>query len=250
MSGRSGGLRMGAQQEDPKALHATGALRPRVSCGGRLIYDAAHNVKERGGDIIFGPSFPTALAPEIVVPPQRIVIVGCSGSGKSTLARKLGLRLGLPVLHLDVLHYLPEWKSGSLAEFRARVLEAHRGDAWISEGNFASSTFDIRLPRAQAVIVLERSRWLCLRRVIWRAVMERRDRSDLPLGCPEQLDPDLLRYIWNFERFGKREIEAARLQFGPSIPVLRLSRNRHVAAFLAAAQFPVAQAITDDSVTV
>jgi hypothetical protein len=82
------------------------------------------------------------------MPPQRIVIVGCSGSGKSTLARKLGLRLGLPVVHLDVLHYLPKWKRASLAEFRARVTEAHRGEAWISEGNFASWTFDIRLPRA------------------------------------------------------------------------------------------------------
>ena len=97
--------------------------------------------------------------------PQRIVIVGCSGSGKSTLARKLGLRLGLPVVHLDVLHYLPEWKRASLADFRARITEAHRGEAWISEGNFASWTFDIRLPRAEAFIVLDRPRWLCL----WRS---------------------------------------------------------------------------------
>ena len=60
------------------------------------------------------------------MPPQRIVIVGCSGSGKSTLARKLGLLLGLPVVHLDVLHFFPGWKRASLAEFRARVTEAHR----------------------------------------------------------------------------------------------------------------------------
>ena len=191
------------------------------------------------------PSFPVSLAPEMGVPPRRIVIVGCSGSGKSTLARKLGLRLGLPVVHLDVLHYLPKWKRASLAEFRARVTEAHRGDAWISEGNFAPWTFDIRLPRAEAVIMLERPRWLCLWRVIRRAVMERRNRPDLPLDCPEQIDRDLLEYIWNFGRVGRPEIEAARLDHGPSIPVLRLSRNRQVSAFLASPQFPLAQAITD-----
>jgi adenylate kinase family enzyme len=172
------------------------------------------------------------------MPPQRIVIVGCSGSGKSTLARKLGLRLGLPVVYLDVLHYLPGWKRASLAEFRARVTEAHRGEAWISEGNFASWTFDIRLPRAESIIVLERPRWLCLWRVIRRATMERRNRADLPLGCPEQVDRDLLEYIWNFEKIGQPEIEAARLDHGPSLPVLRLSRNCEVSTFLASPQFP------------
>jgi adenylate kinase family enzyme len=165
--------------------------------------------------------------------PQRIVIVGCSGSGKSTLARKLGLRLGLPVVHLDVLHYLPGWKRASLADFRARVTEAHRGEAWISEGNFASWTFDIRLPRAEAFIVLERPRWLCLWRVFWRAAMERRNRPDLPLGCPEQIDRDLL--------------EVARHNHGPSVPVLRLGRNREVSAFLSSPQFPPAQASTAEN---
>jgi adenylate kinase family enzyme len=183
--------------------------------------------------------------------PQRIVIVGCSGSGKSTLARKLGLRLGLPVVHLDVLHYLPGWKRASLADFRARVTEAHRGEAWISEGNFASWTFDIRLPRAEAFIVLERPRWLCFWRVFWRvfwrAAMERRNRPDLPLGCPEQIDRDLLEYIWNFGKIGRREIEMARLDHGPSVPVLRLGRNREVSAFLSSPQFPPAQASTADN---
>ena len=172
------------------------------------------------------------------MPPQRIVIVGCSGSGKSILARKLGSRLELPVVHLDVLHYLPGWKRASLAEFRARVTEAHRGEAWISEGNFASWTFDIRLPRAESIIVLERPRWLCLWRVIRRAAMERRDRPDLPLGCPEQVDRDLLGYIWNFGKIGRPEIEAARLDHGPSIPVLRLSRNSEVSTFLASPWSP------------
>jgi hypothetical protein len=97
---------------------------------------------------------------------QRIVIVGCSGSGKSTLARKLGTQLGLPVVHLDVFYYRRGWKKSTEAEFRQRVAAAHRGEAWISEGNFATSTFDIRLPRAEAIIALQRPRWHCLLRAI------------------------------------------------------------------------------------
>jgi len=173
------------------------------------------------------------------MPPQRIVVVGCSGSGKSTLARKLGQRLALPVVHLDVLHYLPGWTRASLADFRDRVTKAHQGEAWISEGNFASWTFDIRLPRAEALIALDRPRWLCLWRVFRRAAMERDNRPDLPDGCAEQIDHDLLDYIWNFRKVGGPEIEAARLEHGPLVPVLRLSRNRDVSAFLASLQFPV-----------
>jgi adenylate kinase family enzyme len=174
------------------------------------------------------------------MPPQRIVVVGCSGSGKSTLAIKLGQRLALPVVHLDVLHYLPGWRRASLADFRDRVTEAHRGEAWISEGNFASWTFDIRLPRAETLIVLARPRWLCLWRVFRRAALERGNRPDLPLGCPEQIDRDLLEYIWNFGKIGGPEIEAARFVHGPSVQVLRLSRNREVSAFLSSLQFPPA----------
>ena len=134
------------------------------------------------------------------MPPQRIVVVGCSGSGKSTLARKLGQRLALPVVHLDVLHYLPGWTRASLADFRDRVTKAHQGEAWISEGNFASWTFDIRLPRAEALVALDRPRWPCLWRVFRRAAMERDNRPDLPNGCAEQIDHDLLDYTGILER--------------------------------------------------
>jgi adenylate kinase family enzyme len=167
------------------------------------------------------------------MPPQRIVIVGCSGSGKSTLARKLARQLGLPVVHLDVLYYGPGWKKSSVTEFRTRITAAHRGEAWISEGNFASWTFEIRLPRAEAIKALERPRWLCLWRVVWRAVAERRNRPDLPLGCREQIDRDLVDFIWNYGKVGRLEMEAARFDYGPNVPMVRLNGDREIAAFLA-----------------
>ena len=92
------------------------------------------------------------------MPPQRIVIVGCSGSGKSTLARKLGLRLGLPVVHLDVLLYLPGWKRAEPRFEFERALGRRIGakKPGSTKANFASWTFDIRLARAESIIVLER----------------------------------------------------------------------------------------------
>jgi adenylate kinase family enzyme len=163
---------------------------------------------------------------------RRIVIIGCSGSGKSTLAVQLGQRLGLPLVHLDVLYWRPGWQEPDTASFRARVAAAIAGDAWISEGNFRE-TLNLRLPRADAVIILERPRWLCLVRVLWRAFSRRRG-PDLPRGCPEQFDWNLLKFIWRFDKVTWPRIEAARIAYGRDVPVIRLRRDRDIAAFLAA----------------
>ena len=168
---------------------------------------------------------------------KRLVILGCSGSGKTTLAVAVGRRLGLPVVHLDVLFWRPGWQEPDMFEFRERVEEMLAGDAWVSDGNYRS-TFDLRLPRADLVVMLERSRWLCLWRVLWRALVQRHRRPDLPAGCPERPDWDLLKYIWTFRRIALASLEAARVAFGPDVPVIRLRSNREVRAFLVS--FPAA----------
>jgi adenylate kinase family enzyme len=170
---------------------------------------------------------------------RRIVITGSCGSGKSHLARHLGQQLGLPVVHLDVLFWLPGWEKPDVAEFRARVANEHTGDAWVSDGNFAADSFDMRLRRADTVIYLDRSRWLCIFRVIWRALVERA-RPDLPRGCTERPDWELLADIWDFEKVSCPRLEAARIAHSPDVRVIRLRSDREIAAFLAnatAAQF-------------
>lgn len=46
--------------------------------------------------------------------------------------------------------------------------QAHTGEEWISDGNFALASFDIRLPRATLVIWIERSKLYCAMRAITR----------------------------------------------------------------------------------
>ena len=83
--------------------------------------------------------------------------------------------------------------------------------------------------RADVLIRLERPRWLCLCRVLWRALLQRR-RPDLPVGCLERPDAALLEFIWNFEKNARPEVEAARLAHGPNVPVIRLRSERATAA--------------------
>lgn len=42
---------------------------------------------------------------------KKIMLIGSGGAGKSTLARKLGVKLGIDVYHLDTLFWKPNWES-------------------------------------------------------------------------------------------------------------------------------------------
>jgi len=130
---------------------------------------------------------------------KRVMIVGPSGAGKSTLARQLGEILGLPVVHLDKLYWQPGWVEPPEEEFRARVLEAMRGETWVIDGNyFARGAGEERFAACDTVVHLDFPRRICLWRVFWRIVRTYgRVRPDLGEGCPEQFDREFIRWVWD-----------------------------------------------------
>ena len=168
---------------------------------------------------------------------RRIVILGTAGSGKSTLARRLSERLGLPVFHLDALNWEPGWKALPIDIFRLRLKKAISGDAWITDGNYAIHTFDLRMPRADLVIWVERPHLHCFWRVFRRAIGGQFSADEhLANGCKEKMDRrflDRLLYIANFNRVNRPRIEAARMAHGPHVPVIVLRGDREISAFLA-----------------
>ena len=100
---------------------------------------------------------------------RRIIVVGCQGSGKTSLALRLGRNLDLPVVYLDVLYWRPGWEESDKASFRVCVADAIAGEGWVVDGSFSGRVFDLNLARADTLIVIERPRWLCLRRIAWRS---------------------------------------------------------------------------------
>jgi adenylate kinase family enzyme len=164
---------------------------------------------------------------------RRIIVVGCQGSGKTSLALKLGRKLGLPVVHLDVLYWRPGWKASDKASFRVRVADAIAGEGWVVDGSFSGLAFDLTVARADTLIVIDRSRWLCLWRIAWRSAFDRGGtRPDLPDGCPEQFDGNLMREAWRYNADRRPRIEAERLKYGAEVPVVRLSNDREIEDFL------------------
>jgi adenylate kinase family enzyme len=155
---------------------------------------------------------------------SRIVVLGCAGSGKTTFARGLGERIGAPVICLDAI-WQPHWGNDDLGTFRDLMKEAHAGETWISDGNFAQVTFDIRLPRATLVIWLDRPKLFCA----WHAIARvTRPGEQHRVGNLAKV----LRFIWNFDRINRPLIEAHRIAHGPRVPVLRLQNHCAIAAFL------------------
>ena len=166
---------------------------------------------------------------------DRIVIVGCSGGGKSTLARALGARLGMPVIHLDVLFWKPGWRESEPLRFRLAVEAAVAGERWVSDGNFTGASA-MRLARADTVVWIELPMALCLWRAVWRSLSNlRRARADLAPGCPEKIDFAFYRYIWTWNRLTRPKMQRAIDRFAGGARVIRLRSNRQIAAFLAMA---------------
>jgi adenylate kinase family enzyme len=165
---------------------------------------------------------------------RRILIVGNSGGGKSTLAGRLGEKLCLPVIHLDVLYWQPGWVEADENAFRADVLTALQTPAWICDGNF-SGTWDIRMPLADTIVWVQQPRLVCLARAIWRvaAYRGRRTRPDMAQGCDEKFDLKFYRFIWTYDAKVAPRLEAALTEFGDHARVVRLRSDREIADFLA-----------------
>jgi adenylate kinase family enzyme len=126
---------------------------------------------------------------------ERVLVMGPPGSGKSTLALQLGRQLGIQVVHLDALHFLPGWIEVKPEVEEGRLREIVAGEQWIIDGNY-SRMLDIRLPRADTVILLDFPLSVCYWRVLKRWLIHRgRPRPDMAPECPEKIDLAFLQWI-------------------------------------------------------
>ncbi len=129
---------------------------------------------------------------------KKILIIGSGGSGKSTLAVRLGELLQLPVIHLDEHFWQPGWVEMPREEWKAKVAEFCSRDAWIMDGNYGG-TLEERITASDTVLFLDRSRLIC----IWRIVKRRIGwiwgrRPGMAEGCRERLGWDFLNWVWNY----------------------------------------------------
>lgn len=143
---------------------------------------------------------------------ERICILGPSNSGKSTLAVAIGKARGLPVVHLDLLHHLPDtdWEPRPAAEFEALHDAAVGGDRWVIEGNY-TRLLPQRLARATGLILLDLDTATCLYRYVRRCWFEPARVGALQ-GARDRVTLEMLHHIAVVQRRGRSRYRDAYAQ--------------------------------------
>lgn len=160
------------------------------------------------------------------------MIVGASGAGKSTLARKLGDKLGLPVIHIDPMYFTTGWVQRPSAETSNLIHQAIQAPEWIFEGNHSRS-FDERAELADLIIVLKLGRIRRLARTIWRTLRYfGRTRPEMASGCPEGFDWEFIRWVWTYDMHSRPKVEALMARWRGRRQIVVLSSVSEVNAFL------------------
>ena len=113
---------------------------------------------------------------------RRVLVTGMAGSGKSTFSRSLAAKTGLPVIHLDLHFWKPGWVAPTEREWREKQSGLLAGNAWIADGNY-HETLDLRLERADTVVILDPPWWVCTVRAFMRGL--RKPVGEMPEGCDD-----------------------------------------------------------------
>lgn len=138
---------------------------------------------------------------EVKIPESgaKIAIIGHSGCGKSTLAAFLSERYGLPLLHIDSIHFLPGWVEREHEDEFALMhafLEENSERGWVIDGNYMKLEHERRMEEADLIIYMNFNRFICFYRC-WRRSKKYKNssRPSIAPGCEEKFDSSFRRWI-------------------------------------------------------
>ena len=162
----------------------------------------------------------------------RVLVIGSNGAGKSTFSYHLAKKTGLPLIHLDQIHWHGSWERRPAEEFEAIVLSEAQKPCWIIDGNNVKSLYQ-RIPFADTVFWFEFSPIVCFFNILKRVCMHHgKVRPDMPDQCIEKLSFKFFHYAWNFNRSNRQRITSL-LSKNHQLVVIRFTNRRQANKYLA-----------------
>lgn len=150
---------------------------------------------------------------------RRVAVIGPVGAGKSTFATQVARTLQLPLHRLDDLYFTRDPRPSD-QEWREEQDRLAAGPVWVIDGDHRA-TLPSRLARADTVIWLDYSRFVCARRVVRRSMTGHRAGSFR----------DLLTWILRYPSNGRAQTEGSMLG-APHVRLHRLRRPREAEVLL------------------
>jgi adenylate kinase family enzyme len=185
-------------------------------------------------------NFDSPEACEEILSARRILVLGSSGSGKTHLSHRLAGILGIDPIHLDAYFWQPGARPRGDREWRGVVPKLVQRESWIMDGTYERS-LDLRIPYADAIILLDCPSNRCLKRVLEREKefdgKTRRDRVD---GCSERIDWNHVRYVMQYSEVTHPRIIASIERYGSETPVVAIDAPEAVEVFVSKLESTVA----------
>lgn len=165
---------------------------------------------------------------------MKISILGYSGAGKSTLAKRLGRLFDIPVLHLDTVQFMEDWKEREKEE-KLKIVEyfLNENSSWVIDGTYSGLHFKRRLEESDIIVMLLFNRFVCFKRVIMRyRKFKGHSRPDMADGCCEKLDGEFARWVLFDGRTAKRREKFERVKAEYPQKTVIIKNQRGLKAFL------------------
>lgn len=109
---------------------------------------------------------------------RRVNVIGTSGTGKTSFCRPLAEVLALPLIEMDRLYWLPDWRDPEEDDFFSRVREAVSGESWVLDGNY-NRTRRIKWAAVDCVVWLDYPFFQTFRQAVSRAFRRSLTREEL-----------------------------------------------------------------------
>lgn len=156
---------------------------------------------------------------------KKIMIIGNNGSGKSYFAKELSKITNMPLFHLDLEFWKPNWEHISENEWIEKQISITSGREWIIDGNH-TETMEIRFSQADLIIFLDINRLICLKSVIKR---HKKSHEDLPDFLERKFDKEFFNFckrLWTFTKTRKPVIIQLHNKYSEKDFIIIKTRNK------------------------